>query len=670
MIKILKIEFNNFRQYKHVTINFDQNCKNHLHILKATNGTGKTNFLNAVLWCLYADEKYLSDTSRALPIINESVVENSKAGDKLFVNVRMTICDEKNNIEFSRTQDFTVIEDPFKKNKNVIPGLCTFKIIITNLNDPNKNTVVYDDESYTLSIVKQYFDVEIFDYYFFNGENLENYFSTDANKTGKIKKSIYNLAQVTLLETAIDRVSKMAVEKSRKSNQGSSWEGFGYYRDLEQCKNDIINLTAANTQYEEENNENIKRLSEINETLNNIKPIKLQQESREKLVKRLKELEEQKESEIIKRNNFIIDYTIYLNYYPLIKSTLNTIYEKEKSGSLPPDIDKKLLQKILDDKITACPVCSNTIDQNSVLAIKKMISNLDVDSKTSHKLMEIKAPLEDFVNKAENYPKERRALVASYDFLNSQIDECKEELDNISAFLSKVGTIDDINIPDLEAERNDLDQELTANKNSIAHNIAQIKIREDKIKKLEKLIEEYEKKKKYKDDLVDQVRIFRQLASAFEIVKTSIAEEIKLEIEEVAWDFFDSMIWKTQTFGRLEINDDYIVSVYNINGKETIGSMSATELMALAYSFTFAIHKASGKNCPLIIDSPLGRVSDDNRINMANELLKVSKHKQIIMLFTPDEYSEDVRNLYDKEAGSVRDIKLSEDESEILEVGV
>ena len=133
---------------------------------------------------------------------------------------------------------------------------------------------------------------------------------------------------------------------------------------------------------------------------------------------------------------------------------------------------------------------------------------------------------------------------------------------------------------------------------------------------------------------------------------------------------FDSMIWKTQTFGRLEINDDYIVSVYNINGKETIGSMSATELMALAYSFTFAIHKASGKNCPLIIDSPLGRVSDDNRINMANELLKVSKHKQIIMLFTPDEYSEDVRNLYDKEAGSVRDIKLSEDESEILEVGV
>ena len=72
------------------------------------------------------------------------------------------------------------------------------------------------------------------------------------------------------------------------------------------------------------------------------------------------------------------------------------------------------------------------------------------------------------------------------------------------------------------------------------------------------------------------------------------------------------------------------------------GSLSATEQMALAYAFTLAIHSASGKNCPLVIDSPLGRVSDENRENMAKALKEVSKEKQIIMLFTPDEYSEAV----------------------------
>ena len=102
-----------------------------------------------------------------------------------------------------------------------------------------------------------------------------------------------------------------------------------------------------------------------------------------------------------------------------------------------------------------------------------------------------------------------------------------------------------------------------------------------------------------------------------------------------------------------------------MNNKEMIGSLSATEYMALAYSFTLAIHEASGKNCPLVVDSPLGRVSDENREKMANELLKVSKDKQIIMLFTPDEYSEEVKNVYEGNAASIRVLSLSEDESEV-----
>ena len=94
------------------------------------------------------------------------------------------------------------------------------------------------------------------------------------------------------------------------------------------------------------------------------------------------------------------------------------------------------------------------------------------------------------------------------------------------------------------------------------------------------------------------------------------------------------------------------------------GSLSATEQMALAYAFTLAIHRASGKNCPLVIDSPLGRVSDDNRENMARALQEISQDKQIIMLFTPDEYSASVRAMYDGSA-EVRELSLSEDESHV-----
>ena len=143
---------------------------------------------------------------------------------------------------------------------------------------------------------------------------------------------------------------------------------------------------------------------------------------------------------------------------------------------------------------------------------------------------------------------------------------------------------------------------------------------------------------------------------------------IKTEIQALTWHMFDTMIWKKNTFGSISINDAYELSVYNRNGNEMTGSLSATEYMALAYSFTLAIHEASGKNCPLVVDSPLGRVSDENRANMAAELLKVSSNKQIIMLFTPDEYSEEVRKIYESVA-SVRDIVLSGDEKEVERIG-
>jgi len=61
---------------------------------------------------------------------------------------------------------------------------------------------------------------------------------------------------------------------------------------------------------------------------------------------------------------------------------------------------------------------------------------------------------------------------------------------------------------------------------------------------------------------------------------------------------------------------------------------------------------------------PLGRVSDDNRENMARALWDVSRNKQIIMLFTPDEYSESVKQIYDGVA-EVRTLTLSDDENYI-----
>ena len=65
-----------------------------------------------------------------------------------------------------------------------------------------------------------------------------------------------------------------------------------------------------------------------------------------------------------------------------------------------------------------------------------------------------------------------------------------------------------------------------------------------------------------------------------------------------------------------------------------------------------ALHEVSGFNSLLFIDTPVARVSDLNRINFAEVLRDVSMGKQIIMTFTPDEYSTEIRNVFDTTAST------------------
>ena len=81
------------------------------------------------------------------------------------------------------------------------------------------------------------------------------------------------------------------------------------------------------------------------------------------------------------------------------------------------------------------------------------------------------------------------------------------------------------------------------------------------------------------------------------------------------------------------------------------------ELLALA--FTLAIQEVSNFDNLLFIDTPVGKISDENRENFANVLLDISTHKQIILQFTPSEYSSEIRDVFrDNVVSSAIDIMM------------
>lgn len=669
MIRINKIEFHNYRQYKDVTIKFDKTNEYNLYILRAKNGTGKTTFLNGILWCLYDKEYYINDYSKALKVINESSVQEANEDDVLDVWIKLTITDENKIYIFERSQKFKVVIDPLSNLKKPIQtGDPFLRITELPMNDALANARIIEENVEVLRIVKQFFDEDIYSYYFFDGENLKNYF--DSKNAGKVKDSIKSLSQVNLLENAINRTDILSREKQRELGKITGID-LNLYDKVDAIRDEIVKLQNDVNKISDDIPVLQKRLTELNDKMSGYKPIRDNQLRRKELEARLAGINSEYSEFNASKKAFIREYYMLFNLFQRIKTTLDMITYKEENGELPPRIDKKQVEELLNHHADNCPVCDGEIGEHAIRHLRKLLNELDVSSQTSNYLSGIKGSLEEALEKCKKYPSEKDTIIKREKYFKDEISTIDKELKTISQYLATYSndSSDLMNVSDLEKERQNVQNEINAKLRIQAEDNLLLKQKTEQIEMMEKELKKMEDSSKTKLLLQKQVSVFRTLTSCYTQVKKDLMDVIKDEIEDRTWELFKNMIWKKETFNSLRINDDYQMTIYNNNINDMTGSLSATESMALAYSFTLAIHETSGRNCPLVVDSPLGRVSDENRTNMARELLNISREKQIIMLFTPDEYSTEVADIYSNTIASIRDVSLTENEQEIGKIG-
>lgn len=656
-VVIDKIAFENYRQYGTGSLSFRTNGDALLSVLIAKNGTGKTTLLNAITWCLYDKELHLADEKTALPLVNAAAARSLPEGSLIPVSVAITILDGNNIVEFYRAMNFKTSIDS-AGNPRYIPGKSKFTVSITPIGDFENTQVLQGIDADV--VAKQYFDEAIFKFYFFDGEKLRDFFA--AGQSNTIQQSIFNISQVTMLENACGRLKRMHYDRTKKlakdcpdiaalnEEREKQEKRLATAREtLSDSRADVLELTH--------------KRDELDEILRGYDPIKKLQQERQDLESTLRHIEDEEETYRSDRSAFIRQYTVLLTLYPRIKKTLDLIGVKEADGDLPPAIDKDQVRRLLDHLDEPCPLCNGVIGETGRAHLEALLEKISVSSHTSNYLKEIKGPLERYLEQAQNFKKELASLRQREMDIEERKNVASQRLQQITSTLSNFESESgQLNVAKTEAERTAIIQRINVANQAIGAANTTIAACNERLAQIEAAVNKALQTMNEHADIRKQLEVIDMLHGQFTKIKNQIMDEMKAEIEKTTWDIFDSMIWKKQTFGRIEIDDSYDIAVYNTDGIEMTGSLSATEQMALAYAFTLAIHRASGKNCPLVIDSPLGRVSDDNRENMARALLEVSRDKQIIMLFTPDEYSAAVRQMYDVSA-EVRELALSEDES-------
>ena len=635
-MRIENIEIQNFRQYRNLSFKFPHvQGGNDLHIIYANNGVGKTNVLNAITWCLYDTEMHLGDKNTALAILNNQKVQELRQhlpeggntiGDTT-VSILFSSDDAAEKIRFQRVGKFNVT------NEAVIPVNTEFSIM--HFVDGEWNSI--DSEEETLSLVKKNVPEEIHEYIFFDGEHLESYFK--AGQFENIKNGIEELTQAKIIEKAETAFNKYLTDILNPQIANSSVKDIASTQiELDKIQSAIdaavVSIDTLKTQINNCDDEIV--------TLDNIISGHVHVSEKTARLKEVDGLIETLKDEIAKKKAemmvFAREYVQYFAMYPAIKSLYVYIQEQDKHGKLPPRIDKFLLKAIEEHK--HCLVCDQDLSDHSYSFIQELRKELEVSSDTSALLNKTVVVLRQYLEKLSQYKAKSETLINEEKALRKQHNDYLEEEKQLNTYL--------MNIPNTEAITKAIEdkKEYRKKRDDI---VAKKGVEEEHKKKLDndfynqsKVLKSLIEKNKQLEKINQQAEYCKKCRNVLKETRLDLLEESRREMEQETFDAFSRLLWKKDTFSKVEILEDYTFRLLDKYGSQTLGSCSAAERALLALSFTLALQKVSMHDSLLFIDTPIGRVDPDNRQNFVNTLCKIAKEKQVILTFTPAEYDDKV----------------------------
>ena len=652
-MRIESILVKNFRQYNSVEIKFPKNRDTDLHIILGSNGVGKTNILNAITWCLYDEELHLGDVGAALPILNTAVSNDlrTKGIKTADVEVSINLSSEESNsrIAFKRVAVFAINAD------NVFKQSSKLQIKLFERGEWS----IYDDPEITQSLINKYVPKSINEYIFFDGEHLEHYFQQGQREN--IKIGINTLTQADIVKRAEESFEKY-IKKELNPILANCDD-----KQVEQCQTkvdglreriqgqtDVVNAIKDQIKLCDEEIAAAKAIVQHHEVL----PKKI--EEQERLDQEIRVAQEKRDRKWAEIKTFSREFYQLFALYPAIKQFFDFIKIQEKEGKLPPRIDKNLIEEILHSG--QCCICNNTLDSKARKLVQEMLDSLDISSNVSAELNRSMTAMQAFETKLRGYKQRKESLFSELNSLDKNIEDLVEDYETVTLYINSIPNQDKI-----VAAVNSRNEYVQIQKDCLVKQGAEELTLEGLKKELEAAKKDLERALSNNTKLLgikEQIAYCESCSKILSETYTEILEECRNDMEKMTYDIFSKLIWKKDTFKEVQITEDYEFKLMNKYGDQTLGSCSAAERALLALSFTLALQYTSKHDAMLFIDTPIGRVDEDNRCNFIKTLLDIAKDKQVILTFTPTEYDSNVRELLSGKCSTSTALSMNNDITE------
>ena len=325
-------------------------------------------------------------------------------------------------------------------------------------------------------------------------------------------------------------------------------------------------------------------------------------------------------------------------FFPFIKEYLGFIDEQEKDANKDSvQVDREELARILETG--HCDICDRDLTENATKYIQSLMDRNLTSVKLSGQLAIDKSSI-------INTLKEYRRLLGVRSDSGRRISELKGKR---GRYMEKKNQIDDYlsHVPDTEEVKQSI-LDRTEFEGRRDRQNKKLGVEEAHLGELTSIFEKAEadyndavEKSLALKELSDQRVFCKECIRVLHETSEEVLKECREEMQERTFSTFCHILAsKKGEYDRVEIAKDYTFKLFDKYGNQTLGSCSAGETNILAYSFTLALQDITGKDTLLFIDTPLGRISDDNRETILKSLLEISETRQIILFFTPSEYTD------------------------------
>lgn len=685
---INNITLKNFKSYEDkTTFSFTPNKNRNIVLIGGENGAGKSTLFEAIKLCIYGPTTYgyLGLNGNYLTKIKNSINDNAFKNKDIeaYIGLSITFKDgtSKKDYYLKRTWNY--------QNQKIHEN---FDVYLNNklLNE--------EDKLYFDKYLKSVLPPSLFDFFFFDGEELSDFFTGKSANTN-LKESILELFNFDTFET----LKKQLLSQQRSKTKSNA--------KLDILQENYEELLAATKNIKAEINELNDSLIFDKEDLENlnIKRTQLEEDFKhsggllegEKAVlnSEINKLENTRTENNQQIKDFCNDTLPFLLITDILQSTKVQI-EKEDTLNSYNIIKDKLSPNIVQDVLTLHGHKNTTEDTSREIAIDiinkmfdtKSLSNIDNilelsgDQKQSvnyniNKILLNKDSLTNGIleifeentligNKIKKI-KEKLNSTISDDILNSYLESIHNINEQITNVQNKIA-VTNSNIEHKSSELSNKEYHLTRAKNeytALLQNMNVLEITNELIQYLDDLLTSLTKDKITliedefinifskiirKDNYVSSIVIDNNFASTLYINKEYTSTDVLNIIENIGFDGL------TKKYGAKFLED--LLQHYNIDDKKLLKNAVANDLsfeyMTLSTKVNindfsngekqiyilcliWAIIKSSGVEIPFIIDTPYARIDESHRNALTTTYLP-NISKQVIILSTNKEIDKEL----------------------------